>query len=178
MPPSPSSTIETLLNQFTTLYNTYLYPLLPSPLQSISNTLTPITTSLLTAASSGDIVSLAAFLLTIYLTIKIADYIRRTIFGWVFFLVKIGIVLLLVQAFIYAQSVGWDRALGDASVVLGWLWGVVEGVVRGDDGGRGGDNRTGFGFGVGQQQRFSGGYGGGRQQVPVGRKGGKSGWTR
>ena len=154
------------------LYNTYIDPYLPSALQSMNSHLSPILTSAISAASNGDIVSLAAFLLTIYLTIRIADYIRRSVIAWIMFFVKIAIILVLVNVAFYVNRYGFNKALNDVEWIFGLLWGLVEDKMMN---GSGQDNRTGWHAGNGGSQWNT--YGG-RQQVPVGRtkrRGG--GWT-
>jgi hypothetical protein len=141
-------------------YDNYILPLLPEPLQSLSSSISPFITSVLIAVSNGDIVSLAAFVLTIYLSIKIADYIRRSVIGWVVFFVKIAVVIGVLQAAFYVNRVGVQKAIGDAEWAVGLLWGLVEEKVIGWSEGR--ENGT---------RGYPGGFGnaayGGRQQVPV-----------
>ncbi|KAJ9602853.1 hypothetical protein H2200_012633 [Cladophialophora chaetospira] len=176
-PQPPLTQLPAFIYHFASLYNNYVLPCLPGPLQAISNNISPFLTSVLSAASNGDIVSLAAFLLTVYLTLKIADYIRRSVIGWVVFLVKIGLILVLVQGVFYVNRYGLQKALTDAEWVFGILWGLVEDKVTGNGDGR--DNRTG-GYGAANgygNNAWSGSYAGGKQQVPVGRAKGRRGWT-
>ncbi|KAK5185832.1 hypothetical protein LTR44_001881 [Exophiala sp. CCFEE 6388] len=141
------------LAQFEDLYHRYIHPLLPTPLQSISGMVTPFFNSAIAAASSGDIVSLAALVVTIYFTFRIADYFRRSVVAWVVFGIKIVMVLAAVNAAFYVNSVGVQKALGDAEWVFSLLWGFVEDkVMNNDTSSKGGP----FGY-----------YGGGRQQVPL-----------
>ncbi|EXJ55779.1 hypothetical protein A1O7_08709 [Cladophialophora yegresii CBS 114405] len=164
-PPAPF-----FLNHLASLYDTYILPHLPDPLQSLSTNISPFLHSILSAASNGDIVSLAAFLLTVYLSLKIADYIRRSVIGWVVFLVKIVVVLVLAQAALYVNRNGIQKALGDAEWVIGLLWGFVEGKVVGNS--HTGDNGTGSGH-------LNGAWSNNRQTGPVGRgrQKGRSGWA-
>ena len=162
-PQPPLTQLPTILYHFATVYNNYILPYLPDPLQSLSNNLTPFLVSMLSAASNGDITSLAAFLLTVYLTLKIADYIRRSVIGWVIFLIKIAVILVLVQGVFYINRYGLQKALSDAEWVVGIIWGLVEDKVSGVTA----DNRTGAYGGFGNNA-WSGAYTRGKQQVPVG----------
>ncbi|KAI1611090.1 hypothetical protein EDD37DRAFT_649164 [Exophiala viscosa] len=142
------------LAHFADLYNAYIHPLLPTPLQSISGMVTPFLNSAIAAAASGDIVSLAAFVVTIYFTVRMADYLRRSVVAWVVFGLKIVMVIAAVNVAFYVNSVGVQKALGDAEWVVGLVWGFVEDKVTNS----GGSEKTGGPFGY---------YGGGRQQVPL-----------
>ena len=180
MAPQTPPPLPSFIWHLTDLYNAYLVPFLPEPVRSFSNTISPFLTSIVAAASNGDIVSLAAFLLTIYLSLKIADYIRRSVIGWVIFFVKIALVLVLVQCAFYVNRNGLENAIEQAEWILGLLWGLVEDKVMGDGGGR--DNKTGWTSVYGNGYAGgNGAWGGGRQQVPVGRGRAKGrsgyGWT-
>ena len=126
---------------------------------------TPFLNSAIAAAASGDIVSLAAFVVTIYFTVRMADYLRRSVVAWILFAIKIAMVLAAVNVAFYVNSVGVQKALGDAEWVIGLVWGFVEDKVMNKDSG---SSSKGGPFGY---------YGGGRQQVPLagGKKKG-SGW--
>ncbi|KIW33676.1 uncharacterized protein PV07_00505 [Cladophialophora immunda] len=190
-PPSPPPPLPSFIWHLADLYSAYILPRLPEPVQSLSNHLSPVAMSVASAASNGDIVSLAAFLLAVYLALKIADYIRRSVIGWAILLVKLALVLVLLNCVFYVNRYGWHKALADAEWLVGLVWGFVEDKVM-NAAGDGTDNRTGWyagggsqhGYGArgqGQNQNPWGAYGGGRQQVPVGRgkpKGKSSyGWT-
>ncbi|KIW86095.1 hypothetical protein Z517_01489 [Fonsecaea pedrosoi CBS 271.37] len=196
--PSPSQAPPPPLPSFiwhlADLYNAYILPLLPDPLQSLSNNISPLVMSAVSAASNGDMVSLAAFLLTVYLSLKIADYIRRSVIGWAILVIKLALVLVLINCAFYVNRYGWYKALADAQWLVALVWGFVEDRVMNTAAGDGSDNGTGwsaYGFGNGaarhgnQNQNAAWGatYGGGRQQVPVaaarGRSKGKTGygWT-
>ncbi|KIW60278.1 hypothetical protein PV05_00508 [Exophiala xenobiotica] len=165
MAPQQQQPLPPFVSNLADIYDSYICPLLPGPLQSISSGLTPIFSSAIAAATSGDIVSLAAFVVVLYLTLKIADYVRRSVVAWVVFIIKIVLVIALINAAFYVNRVGVQKAFGDAEWVVGLLWGFVEDKVMS---GGGKDNKTGpFAY-----------YGGGRQQVPiVGGKKRRSGWT-
>ncbi|OAP62991.1 hypothetical protein AYL99_02218 [Fonsecaea erecta] len=182
---SPPPTLPSFIWHIADLYSAYILPRLPDPVQTLSNHVSPVITSAVSAATSGDIVSLAAFLLAVYLTLKIADYIRRSVIGWVVLLFKLALVLVAVNCAFYVNRYGWQKALRDAEWIVGLLWGFVEEKVMNAAAGDGSDNRTGW-YGGGQNRNSWGGgggvYGGGRQQVPVARgrsSKGKSGygWT-
>ncbi|KIX08433.1 uncharacterized protein Z518_03089 [Rhinocladiella mackenziei CBS 650.93] len=175
-------TLPPLIWHLADLYNTYIFPRLPEALQSLSETLAPFLTSVISASSNGDIVSLAAFLLTVYLTLRIADYVRRSVVAWVIFMAKIALVMAVIEAVFYVNRYGLTKALDDAEWVVSTLWGLVEDrIVNG--GGGGTDNRTGWygnSGGRGGENSWNV-YGGGRQPVPVGRGGSgrkrAGGWT-
>ncbi|KIW21231.1 hypothetical protein PV08_01811 [Exophiala spinifera] len=162
MAPPQQYPLPPIVSNLADVYTSYVYPLLPGPLQSVSAGVASVLSSGIAAATSGDLVSLAAFVVVLYLTLKIADYVRRSVVAWVVFVVKIAVVLALVNAAFYVNSVGVQKALGDAEWLVNWLWSFVEDKVLN---GAGTDNKTGpFAY-----------YGGGRQQVPISR--GKSKWT-
>lgn len=162
MAPYQRHTLPPIVSNLADVYNSYVYPLLPGPLQSVSAGVASLLSTGIAAATSGDIVSLAAFVVVLYLTLKIADYIRRSVVAWVVFVIKIALVLALINLAFYVNSVGVQKALGDAEWAVNWLWSFVEDKVLN---GAGGDNKTGpFAY-----------YGGGRQQVPITRP--KSKWT-
>ncbi|KIW90709.1 uncharacterized protein Z519_08492 [Cladophialophora bantiana CBS 173.52] len=195
-PPSPPpAPLPSLLWRLADLYSGYILPRLPESVQTLSNNITPFVTSIFSAVGDGDIVSLAAFLLTVYLTLKIADYIRRSVIGWVVLLAKIALVLMALQCVFYVNRYGWHKALSDAEWAFRILWGYVEDKVMnntragdGSDinrtgwyaGGGGGGGRAGYGAARGQSP-WSAYAGGARQQVPVarGRPKGRNGfgWT-
>lgn len=171
MAPAPPPQLPPYIAQLVSLYESYIHPLLPGPVQSLSSTVTPFLHSAISAAASGDIVSLAAFVVTVYLTVRIADYLRRSVIAWVVFLIKVALLLALVNAAFYVNQVGLQKALGDAEWIIGILWGLVEDKVM-NNGER--SNRTGA-----QREGPFGYYGGGRQQVPIAGRGGRkkaSGW--
>ena len=174
-PPTPSPSAILLVAGY---YNDYILPFLPGPLRSLSDNISPIIHSVLTAASNGDLISLAAFLLTVYLSLKIADYIRRTVIGWVVLIVKLAMLAGVVAGLFYVNEVGWEKAMKQAQWIANLIWGLVEDKVV--EWSEGKDNGTG-GYGGGGV--LNGGYGGGgarRQQVPVQRgkakANAKSGW--
>ncbi|RMZ91750.1 hypothetical protein DV736_g994, partial [Chaetothyriales sp. CBS 134916] len=101
---SADSPLATLFTTLQTLYVDNVLPYLPTRLQTASDSLNPL---LLSPFQSGDIVSLAAFLLTVYLSLRIADYIRRSIFSWIAFLIKIVLLLVVIQVVLYAQRERW-----------------------------------------------------------------------
>ena len=176
MAPQTPSPLPSMIQAVAGVYNDYVLPHLPDPVQSISNNISPFLISVNTAISSGDIVSLAAFLLTVYLSLKIADYLRRSVIGWVIFMVKVALGLALVQVAFYVNQHGWQNTLNQAEWLFGLLWGMLEDKFVGS-GGRS-DNRTrGFGNGA-----WSNAYGGSRkQQLQAGRRQAKGrsgyGWT-
>ena len=170
-PPSPPQSGVAAI--FTNLHEIYLdnvLPWLPAPVQQVSNgidnLITPILMPLFT---SGDLVSLAAFLVCVYFTLRIADYIRRSIIGWLFFFIKLGLILLAVQTFFYVQTYGWDKALRDAGWLGGMVWGFVEQAYNQAD-----NNKKSAGKGYpGGRDGKGWNVSGGRQQVPGGARHGR-----
>ena len=120
---------------------------------------------------SGDVVSIAAFLLCLYLTLRIADYLRRSLMSWIWFMFKIGMVLVLIQVVIYVQAYGWQKALRDAGWIGGIVWGFVDEAMQQSKQ----DKRAGSAaYGGGKKWNTSGG----RQQAPRGGGGRRTGgWT-
>ncbi|EXJ78607.1 hypothetical protein A1O1_09008 [Capronia coronata CBS 617.96] len=192
MPPSLQP-LSSTLSSLTDLYESYIHPLLPSPLQAVSAQLTPLVTSTLnlastgvgsalTAATNGDIVSLAAFLVVAYFSLRIADYVRRSVVAWVLFLVKIGLLFLLANMVVYVNRYGWERALSDAEWAVGLVWGFVADKQTGNKTGGWLSGARGSGGGNGNSWSFANGNGngGGRAQVPLQPRGGRKragGWT-
>lgn len=169
-PPPPStlsSTLQSLISPISDIYTTYIHPLLPAPLQTISSYLAPTLVSGITSLANGevDIISLAAFLVAIYFSLRIADYIRRSVVAWVIFAVKIVVVLALLNAVVYINRYGWERALRDGE----WLVGLLP------------TGWTSNNANTGSNANSWNAYGGGaKQQVPVGRGGRKraaGGWS-
>lgn len=165
---SSSSPLQNLLSHLHALYITHLYPHLPGPLQTISSQLVPI-------FQSGDIVSLAAFLVVLYFTIRIADYIRRSVFAWIVFLFKIAILLGIIQVALFIRAYGWERTLNIAGWWGGLVWGYIQEVLEGSDKEYGGQRHESGRYGQGWN------VAGGRQQVPTWTRGGgarrRGGWT-
>ncbi|KAK5059733.1 hypothetical protein LTR84_009616 [Exophiala bonariae] len=135
---APANTLPAVLTHITTLYYSYLHPLLPSPVQSLIENVAPILTQVITSATSGDLTTLLATLVVIYLSLRIADYIRRSVIAWVMFFFKIALVIALVNAAFYVNRVGLDKALEDAE--WGWdlIWGLAQKAINGAGGGSAG----------------------------------------
>jgi len=175
MPP-PSSTLSSIITNLDQLYRNYVVPQLPAPLQTISSYVEPLLTSTLTSfTKSPDIVSIAALLVTLYMTFRIADYLRRSIFGWIFFGIKLLLVLVLVQVVLYVNQYGWEKTLRDAGWLGGIVWGFVEAAFQEqDDGTKTSGHRT-----AKAREAWSAYAAGGRQQVPVGsrNKAKRGGWN-
>lgn len=74
--------------------------------------------------TTAELVCLGVFVLVLITTFKVVNYVRRMIMYWVFLAIKVVFVLLLLQAALYVNTYGIEKALRDA----GWLWGVVEGL--------------------------------------------------
>ena len=165
-PPASESTLSVLFTNLHEIYLDNILPWLPGPLQQVSNGIDHIVTPIVAPVfASGDIVSLAAFLLCLYLSIRIADYIRRSIMSWVLFFIKIGFVLFLVQTFFYVQTYGWQKALRDAGWAGGIVWGFVEEAYN--QAGNGQDKRYGSRGYTGGRDGKGWNVSGGRQQAPI-----------
>ncbi|KPI38590.1 uncharacterized protein AB675_4107 [Cyphellophora attinorum] len=162
------------LSLITYVYTTFVSPQLPPTLDNTvrytsSVATSTITTLILPILASGDIVSIAALLLTLYFSLKTLNYLRRSLFGWIFFFVKLGLLLVLVQAVVYVNAYGWEKAVKDAGWLGGMAWGAAEGVWDGAAGRGHGNNRYGGGSGwgsnnSGRQQYMGGGVGGARNR--------------
>lgn len=152
-------------------YNDYIRPVLPAPLQRVASMTAPLVASGISAATSGDVVSLAAFLLIVYMTLRAAEYVRRSVIAWLVFLIKLALVLGSVNVLFYMNRVGWRKALGDAEWVVGLLWGFLEETVFNTPQAR--DNKTRW-YGGQTAARgdspWSAMLGGARQQAPLGGK--------
>ncbi len=88
--------------------------------------------------------------------------------SWVRFLMKIGMVLLLIQAVLYVQAYGWEKAVRDAGWVGGLAWGWAEEAFNGI----GGQGVNEYPYGVTGRASGKGWMntsgGGGRDQVKYG----------
>lgn len=149
------------------------------------NKSTPVLSSLLSSTLSGDFSSLIMTIVVLYVTLRVADYLRRSVMAWVFFFIKVALLLVLVNAALYVNRVGVERAYKEALWLAQMAWGAVEGLFNDVNGA----DRPGWDSVV---NRFGGGAGAGaggsqawnpgaRQQVPLGtaakkRRGGGS-WS-
>lgn len=138
------------------LYQTHIQPHLPEPLQPISNTISSMilssapylsqvialfrtvvsqAASLSTGTQDGSaLLSLGVLLITLYMGIRIMNYVRRTIMSWVWLGVKILLLLVLAQAAVYVNSYGWDRAIRNAGWLGGIGWGLLEDMLNQNQG--------------------------------------------
>lgn len=99
--------------------------------------------------TSAELASLAVFVLVLFTTFKVVDYVRRMIMFWVFLVIKLIALLALVQLALYVYTYGIEKTLND----LGWAWGFVESLMENtvQQGGqewnnvRGNTGRTGYG---------------------------------
>lgn len=134
------------------LYKTHVHPYLPEQLQPISNTISTMilssapylsqivglsrtvisqAASLSTGSQDGSaLLSLGILLITLYMGLRIMNYVRRTIMGWVWFGVKILLFLVLAQAAVYVNSYGWERAMRNAGWLGGIGWGLLEDMLN------------------------------------------------
>ncbi|KIV93413.1 hypothetical protein PV10_04626 [Exophiala mesophila] len=177
MAPQPTTTSPSSLPPFishlTTLYNIYIHPHLPPTVQTIIDRSTPMLSSLLSSTLSGDFSSLIMTAVVLYFTLRVADYLRRSVMAWIMFFVKIAILLVLVNVALYVNRVGVQKAYDDGVWLARMAWKAGEEVLGNDTAGTwenvvnrfGGNGAGGLGFGAGN----GGGWTqGGRQQVPLG----------
>lgn len=179
------------------LYENYVAPKLPAPIDAIlSSFLTtlvraqPLVTqlvSLLTSligslsnsgggsAESTALISTAVLIITLYLSLRVFNYMRRMVMGWVIMLVKFVIILVGVQVVVYVNKYGWENAIRDASWWGGIVWGFVEEMLEGSDGGQKAPRGTrSRGSSARSARNSRNGYNG-RGQVPGG-GGGRTRW--
>lgn len=148
--------ITSTLLTLSTLYETHIQPQLPEALQPISSqaihlifTSAPYVSQALSvaryasnyvsgrssSAGLGDgssLLSLGLLLITLYTGLRIANYVRRTIFGWIWLGVKLLLLLVCVQIGFYVSTHGLDNTLRQAGWVGGIVWGLLEDVVNGN----------------------------------------------
>lgn len=142
------SRLTDMLLTMNMLYQTHIHPLLPEPLKPVSNYISSLIISaspfltqfialfraVISSASSlatnqqdgSAILSLGVLLITLYMGLRIMNYIRRTIMGWIWLGVKMIIVLFIVQLGYYVNQYGWERAAKDAGWIGGIAWGMLE----------------------------------------------------
>ncbi|RMD45025.1 hypothetical protein DV735_g36, partial [Chaetothyriales sp. CBS 134920] len=159
-PPAPE---DFSLTRLQSLFVDNILPRLPTSLQMAFDSLGPL-------IQSGDIVSLAAFLLAVYLTLRIADCVCRSVFSWVLFLVKVALVLMTIQAVLYAQRYGWEKTLDHAVWLVGMAWRVLEETFHQVSSSTSSSSSSSTTRGKGGD-RWN--LNGGRQQVPVAKRQGR-----
>lgn len=148
-----SSTLLTL----NLLYQTHVHPLLPEQLQPISSNLSTLFVSTapylshliaifrtvfssaasLVSNESQDgsaLLSLGIVLVTMYLSLRVMNYVRRTIMGWVWLGIKLLLLLAAVQVGFYVNSYGWERAAKNAGWLGGIAWGLLEDMLNQNNG--------------------------------------------
>lgn len=138
---SSSSDLPQILSSISTVYHNYIHPLLPSPIQSILDNVTPILTNLITSATTGDLTSLISTLVIVYVSLRVADYLRRSVIAWLMFVVKIVMVLALVNVAFYVNRVGVGKAFEDAEWLFDMVWGFIENQIA-SAGGNANDSNT------------------------------------
>ena len=91
--------------------------------------------------------------------------------SWIWFMFKIGMVLVLIQVVIYVQAYGWQKALRDAGWIGGIVWGFVDEAMQQSKQDKRAESAA---YGGGKKWNTSGG----RQQAPRGGRGRRTGgWT-
>lgn len=156
-----SDVLDHLLLFLTTFYTTYISPFLPAPLASTISTIgSTVASTILPVLRSGDLPSIAALLVILYLSLRTLDYIRRSVMGWVWFVLQLGAVVAMMQLVYYVNAYGWEKALEDAGWVAAMLWGSVEGTWKGSEGDLGGKYNVGGGRGGGGYRQQAFGLGG------------------
>ena len=88
------------------------------------------------SSDSPDIVTLLLLGLILLISLRVLDYIRRTLMFWIGVVARLGFFALLAASVLYVWQRGLEQSLGD----FGWLWGLLEGL--GDEGQRMGDRRA------------------------------------
>lgn len=184
MAPKQPDTIAQTLLALQNLYETYAAPALPPPVNTMASTLfssaltvqpyastmltqsSTLMTNLLTGNSNSDgssgngLVSTIVLVVTLYLSFKIMNYVRRTIIGWVFLAIKIVVVMVMIQVALYAYANGMEKTMQDASWTFSALWRVAE-MALGQD-----TSKSSTSKGTTWKNN-----GWGRDQVPIGKKG-------
>lgn len=141
------------------LYQKHVHPLLPEQLQPMSSNLSSLVlsaapylsqimslsnkafSSVASLASNGSsdgtaILSLGVLLVTLYFSMRVMNYVRQTIMGWVWLGIKLLLLLVTVQVGWYINSYGWDRAFRNASWIGGIAWGLLEDFLNQKNGGQ------------------------------------------
>jgi Nuclear pore assembly and biogenesis len=119
-------------------------------MSSVPNPVDFLTTALLLLAS-------------LFIFFRIANYVRRLVMWWVFFLFKVA---LLYGVAVVAWSV-WTRGVEVTLRDVAAVWGFVEGLVRRQLGEQQQQRKFGLGSGPGSGYGYGYGYQGGREQVPM-----------
>lgn len=151
--------ISNTLLTLNTLYQTHIHPLLPEQLQPISSNVSSmilsaapylsqivslsrtVFSSAASLASNGSsdgsaLLSLGLLLITLYFSMRVMNYVRRTIMGWVWLGIKLLLLLVTLQVGWYINSYGWDRAFRNASWIGGIGWGLLEDFLNQKNGGQ------------------------------------------
>ncbi|ETN42249.1 uncharacterized protein HMPREF1541_04190 [Cyphellophora europaea CBS 101466] len=175
---SLTDAIDRTLSIISYLYSSTIAPLLPAPIAATIEGAAAFVSSLIFPIfRSGDLPSIAALLVILWLSLRTLDYIRRSVIGWIFLFVKLALLALLLQGVWYVNAYGFEKALHDAGWVGGILWGWAEGAWEGVD--VGGNNGVYGGYGAAGAGRRGKGDGWnasrGRQQAGGGRTGNR--WT-
>lgn len=148
--------ITSTLLTLSTLYETHIQPQLPEALQPISSqavnlvfTSAPYVSQALGVAqyissyisslsfnaglgNGASLLSLGLLLITLYMGLRIANYVRRTIFSWIWLGAKLLLLLVCVQIGFYVSTHGLDNTVRQAGWVGGIVWGLLEDMVNGN----------------------------------------------
>lgn len=108
----------------------YVFPVL-YPLHALANNALQSFSS-----DSPDVVTLLLLGVVLLVSLRVLDYIRRTLMFWINIAIRIGTFVLLAASVVYVWQRGVEQSLED----FGWLWGLIEGL--GDEGQRMGDRRA------------------------------------
>lgn len=161
---SLTTLIDHTLSTITYIYTHHIGPLLPEQIDSLVTSSSRLASAfILPTLKSGDITSIAALLVILYLSLRTMDYLRRSIFGWLFFFIKMAVVLILVQAAFDVSTYGWEKTLDRAGWLGGILWGWAEQAWEGTESAA---KEQGFGVGGnsgGSRGRGSSGWGNGNR---------------
>jgi hypothetical protein len=187
----PSDLLASILKTSSQIYTTHIAPLLPTDLQrlvftfasvltttivsayQLSTQLTSIIIPLITDPSGSiNLVSLAALLVVLWISLRVLDFARRSVIGMIVFWIKVGMVVGVIMLGAWVWSVGLEVAVKQAAWVGGALLGGLKGWVEGSTGPNAGVP-SGAGYGGAR-----GGKGWSGNDSGKGGAGGGFGWNR
>ena len=128
--------LYSLYSFYTTTYNPYVTPIYRFILLAQSylyRHIFPLIFPLYTLANkalrtlnsdSPDLLALLALGITLYISLRVLDYVRRTIVFWISLVIRLGLYAGVVGLGIYVWQRGLEQSLQD----LAWAWGLFEGL--------------------------------------------------
>ena len=96
----------------------YIFPTI-YPLYTLSNNALHSMSS-----DSPDLVTLAALAIVFIISIRVLDYMRKTVIGWITFAIKFGMWAAVALVGVYVYQRGVEQSLED----FGWVWGLLQGL--------------------------------------------------